>query len=73
MYSKLAVLDKNSFHNIIQNKFTMSHMKVDSLPEPGDRYVLEEEIGVGVWATVKLRLYFLNALIVCQCDNLLGS
>ena len=51
----------------------MSHMKVDSLPEPGDRYVLEEEIGVGVWATVKLRLYFLNALIVCQCDNLLGS
>lgn len=31
----------------------MSHLNVDQLPEPGDRYVLDEEpIGTGVWAKV---------------------
>lgn len=30
----------------------MSHFNVDQLPEPGDRFVLEEAIGTGIWATV---------------------
>ncbi len=27
-------------------------MNVDSLPEPGDRYVLGDVLGIGVWAKV---------------------
>lgn len=30
----------------------MSHLNVDQLPEPGDRYVLDEVIGTGIWANV---------------------
>lgn len=30
----------------------MSHLNVDQLADPGDRYVLEEVIGTGIWATV---------------------
>lgn len=44
----------------------MSHLSVESLPEPGDRYVLGEVLGVGVWAKVvhykmdKMRVYFIT-------------
>lgn len=31
---------------------TMSHLSVESLPEPGDRYVLGDVLGIGVWAKV---------------------
>lgn len=30
----------------------MSHFNPDQLPEPGDRFVLQDVIGVGNWATV---------------------
>lgn len=30
----------------------MSHFKPEQLPEPGDRYVLQDVIGIGNWATV---------------------
>lgn len=30
----------------------MSHLNVDQLPDPGDRYTLEEVIGTGIWANV---------------------
>lgn len=38
---------------IIKKKvLKMSHLNIDSLPDPGERFVLEEIIGVGVCAKV---------------------
>lgn len=39
---------------------TMSHLSVESLPEPGDRYVLGDVLGIGVWAKVVIVCYMGN-------------
>lgn len=36
----------------------MSHLSVESLPEPGDRYVLGDVLGIGVWAKVVIVAYY---------------
>jgi len=40
-------------------------MKIDSLPDPGDRYTLQEELGTGVCAKVsKLKCIYKFVLII---------
>lgn len=38
----------------------MSHLTVESLPEPGDRYVLGDVLGIGVWAKVVIVAYYMG-------------
>lgn len=50
----------------------MSHLSIDSLPEPGDRYVLGEVLGIGVWAKVVVLLltgFFFVVLIDLFNEN----
>lgn len=37
----------------------MAPLNVDSLPEPGDRFELQDEIGVGIWAKVRINQKFI--------------